>query len=138
MTIRAIRQSAIGLRHANLTRDLPTRPSAFERLGTLKAEADPLTDIARDLRETRAIIADLNQQISLGGEAEKYARGMLKLMTKHRSDLLRLKCSGKSRSVEHGKGSEMYEALQIVGFFGFCWIGLGLFLYGFLLHQKQR
>jgi hypothetical protein len=91
MTIRAIRQCAIGLRHANLTRDLPTRPSAFERLGTLKAEADPLTDIARDLRETRAIIADLNQQISLGGEAEKYARGMLKLMTKHRSDLLRLK-----------------------------------------------
>ena len=84
MTIRAIRQSAIGLRHANLTRDLPTRPSAFERLGTLKAEADPLTDIARDLQETRAIIADLNQQISLGGEAEKYARGMLKLMTKRR------------------------------------------------------
>jgi hypothetical protein len=91
MTIRAIRQSAIGLRHANLTRDLPTRPSAFERLGTLKAEADPLADIARDLRETRAIIVDLNQQISLGGEPEKYARGMLKLMTRHRRDLLRLK-----------------------------------------------
>src|ERR1700751_930244 len=91
MTIRAIRQSAIGLRHANLTRDLPTQPSAFERLGTLKAEVDPLADIARDLRETRAIIVDLNQQISLGGEPEKYARGMLKLMTKHRSDLLRLK-----------------------------------------------
>ena len=95
MTIRAIRQSAIGLRHANLTRDLPTRPSAFERLGTLKAEADPLTDIARDQRETRAIIADLNQQISLGGEAEKHAKGMLKLMIRHRRDLLHLKSQWK-------------------------------------------
>jgi hypothetical protein len=95
MTIRAIRQSAIGLRHANLTRDLPTRPSAFERLGTLKAEADPLADIERDLQETIAIIVDLNQQISLGGEAEKYARGMLKLMTKRRDDLLRLKSQWK-------------------------------------------
>jgi hypothetical protein len=91
MTIGAIRQSAIGLRHANFTRDLPTRPSAFERLGTLKAEADPLADIERDLQETRAIIAELTEQVLLGGEAEKYARGMLKLMTKHRSDLLRLK-----------------------------------------------
>ena len=93
MTIRAIRQSAIGLRHANLTRDLPTRPSAFERLGTLKA--DPLADIERDLQETIAIIVHLNQQISLGGEAEKYARGMLKLMTKRRDDLLRLKSQWK-------------------------------------------
>jgi hypothetical protein len=71
MTIRAIRQSGIGLSHANLTRDLPTRPSAFERLGTLKAEVDPLADIARDLRETRAIIVDLNQQISLGRRTGK-------------------------------------------------------------------
>jgi hypothetical protein len=90
MTIRAIRQSAVGLRHVNLTQDLPTGPSAFERLGTLKA-TDPLADINRDLRETKAVIADLNEQISLGGEAEKYARGMLKLMTKHRNDLLRLR-----------------------------------------------
>ena len=49
MTIRAIRQTAIGLGHANLTRDLPTRPSAFERLGTLKAEADPLADLEREV-----------------------------------------------------------------------------------------
>jgi hypothetical protein len=72
MTIRDIRQTAIGLRHANLTRDLPTRPSAFERLGTLKAEADPLADIERDLQEIRTIIAELTEQVSLGGEAEKY------------------------------------------------------------------
>jgi hypothetical protein len=39
---------------------------------------------------SKAIIVDLKQQISLGGEAEKYARGMLKLMTRHRCDLLRL------------------------------------------------
>jgi hypothetical protein len=36
-----------------------------------------------------------------------------------------------------GKDQKMY-ALQIVGFFTFCWVGLGLFIYGFLLHQKQR
>jgi hypothetical protein len=93
MTIRAIRQTAIGLRHANLTRELPTRPSAFERLGTLKA--DPLADIERDLQEIRTIIAELTEQVSLGGEAEKYARGMLKLMKKRRNDLLRLKSQWK-------------------------------------------
>jgi hypothetical protein len=42
MTIRTIRQSAIGLRHANLTRDLPTRPSAFERLTLLKQRTTTL------------------------------------------------------------------------------------------------
>jgi hypothetical protein len=92
MTTRAIRQTAIGLRHANLTRD---RPSAFERLGTLKAEADPLANIERDLQEIRTIIAELTEQVSLGGEAEKYARGMLKLMKKRRNDLLRLKSQWK-------------------------------------------
>ena len=95
MTIRAIRQTAIGLRHANLTRDLPTRPSAFERLGTLNAEADPLAKIERDLQETRAIIAEFTKRLSLGGEAEKYATGMLKLMKKRRNDLLRLKSQWK-------------------------------------------
>jgi hypothetical protein len=58
MTIRAIRQTAIGLRHANLTRDLPTGPGAFERLGTLNVVSDPVADIERDLEETRAVIAD--------------------------------------------------------------------------------
>jgi hypothetical protein len=91
MTVRAIRQSVIGMRHANLTRDLPTGPSAFERLGTLKAETDPLADIERDLQETRAVIAELRGQALLGGVPEKYARGMLKLMTRRRRDLLRLK-----------------------------------------------
>lgn len=95
MTVRAIRQSAIGMRHANLTRDLPTGPSAFERLGTLKAKTDPLADIARDLQETRAVIAELRGQALLGGEVEKYARGMLRLMTKHRRDLLCLKSQWK-------------------------------------------
>jgi hypothetical protein len=95
MTIRAIRQSTVGIRHANLSRDLPTGPSAFERLGTLKAETDPLADIDRDLQETRAVIAELRAQTSLGGEMEKYARGMLRLMTKHRRDLLRLKSQWK-------------------------------------------
>jgi hypothetical protein len=92
MTIRAIRQCAIGLgRHANLTRDLPTRPSAFERLGTLKAEANPFADIERDLEETKAVIADLTERIAQGGEVERYARGMLRLMNVRRDDLLQLK-----------------------------------------------
>ena len=55
MTISAIRQSAVGLRLVNLTRDLSTRPRAFERLGTLKAETDPFADIDRDLQETKAV-----------------------------------------------------------------------------------
>ena len=32
----------------------------------------------------------------------------------------------------------MCEALQISASSGFCWVGLGLFVYGFLLHQRQR
>ena len=91
MTISAIRQSAVGLRLVNLTRDLSTRPRAFERLGTLKAETDPIADIDRDLQETKAVIADLAEQASQDGEAEKYARGMLKLITERADDLLDLK-----------------------------------------------
>jgi hypothetical protein len=91
MTISAIRQSAVGLRLVNLTRDLSTRPRAFERLGTLKAETDPIADIDRDLQETKAVNADLAEQASQSGEAEKYARGMLKLITKRPDDLLHLK-----------------------------------------------
>jgi hypothetical protein len=78
MTTKAIRQSAIGYRHVNLTRDLPTGPSAFERLGTLNLVADPLADIERNLEETRAVIADLQEQVAQGGEVERYARGMLR------------------------------------------------------------
>jgi hypothetical protein len=37
-----------------------------------------------------------------------------------------------------GKDQRMYEALQIVGFFTFCWVGLGLFIYGFLKHLKHQ
>jgi hypothetical protein len=58
---------------------------------TLKAETNPIADIERDLQETKAVIADLAEQPSQGGEAEKYARGMLKLITKRRDDLLHLK-----------------------------------------------
>jgi hypothetical protein len=43
------------------------------------------------LQETGAVIAELRAQTSLGGEVEKYARGTLRVMTKHRNDLLRLK-----------------------------------------------
>jgi hypothetical protein len=88
MTFRAIRQSAIGLRHANLTRDLLTKPSAFEPLGTVRAKSDPLADIERDLRETEGAIADLAEQVAQGGEAKKYAGGFLKLMTKRHDDLM--------------------------------------------------
>ena len=91
MTIGAIRQSAVGLRLVNLTRYLSARLRAFERLGTLKAETNPIADIERDLQETKAVIADLAEQASQGGEAKKYARGMLKLITKRRDDLLHLK-----------------------------------------------
>jgi hypothetical protein len=91
MTTRAIRQSAIGMRHANLTRDLPTRPSAFEHLGTLKDETDPLADIERDLEDTRAVMTDLLAQAKQGGEVEKYARGMLRLITRRQYDLLQLR-----------------------------------------------
>jgi hypothetical protein len=91
MTMKAIRQSAIGYRHVNLTRDLPAGPSAFERLGTLNVVSDPVADIERDLEETRVVIAELTEQRAQGGEVERYARGMLKLMNVRRSDLLQLK-----------------------------------------------
>jgi hypothetical protein len=32
----------------------------------------------------------------------------------------------------------MYAALEIFGFFTFCWVGLGVFIYGFLQHAKQE
>jgi hypothetical protein len=71
---RNVRQSVVGFPHANLTRDLPTVPSAFERLGTLKAEADPLADIERDLRETGAVIADLTEQVAQGEIRQGHAQ----------------------------------------------------------------
>ena len=77
--------------HVNLTENLPTQPSPYERLGTLKADADPLANIERDLRETDAIIAHFEELAREPGEAQKQAHTMLKRMERKRGDILHLK-----------------------------------------------
>ena len=90
MPIRAIKQSALGFRHVQRA-TLPGGPSPYERLGTVHSGLDPLEHIQCDLREVEAGIADLKEQAAQPGEAQKYAKSMLKLMIRQRADLLAMK-----------------------------------------------
>jgi hypothetical protein len=90
MPMRAIRQSALGFRHVQRS-TLPGGPSPYERLGTIYSGLDPLANIKCDLREVEAAIADLKEEAAQPGEAQKYAKNMLKLMIGKRADLIAMK-----------------------------------------------
>ena len=69
----------------------PARLVPYERLSASHAGLDPLEHIKRELREIDDAIADLNDEATQSGEAQKYATTMLKLMTGRRTDLLAMK-----------------------------------------------
>jgi hypothetical protein len=86
-----LKQSALTYRHVKLVPDLPSGPSQYERLGTVHSGFDPLETIKHDLKEVESTIADLKEEASQPGEAQKYAKAMLRQLTRRRADLLELK-----------------------------------------------
>jgi hypothetical protein len=90
MPLRAIRQSALGFRHVERA-TLPGGPSPYERLGTIYSGLDPLETIKRDLTEVESTIANLKEEMVQPGEAQKYAKAILRQLTRRRADLLELK-----------------------------------------------
>jgi hypothetical protein len=87
----AIRVSALSFRHVNAAPAPERGPSKYERLGTIHAGFDPLENIQRELSEIDDAIADLKEQSASPGEAEKYAKQMLRQLARRRADLLELK-----------------------------------------------
>ena len=85
------RQSALAFRHVKLASEKPSRLAPYERLSTSHAGLDPLEHIKRELREIDDAIADLKDEATQSGEAQKYAKTMFKLMTGRRTDLLAMK-----------------------------------------------
>ena len=85
------RQSALAFRRVKLASEKPSGPAPYERLSTSHAGLDPLEHIKRELREIDDAIADLKDEATQSGEAQKYAKTMLKLMTGRRTDLLAMK-----------------------------------------------
>jgi hypothetical protein len=91
MAIRAIRMSALNFRHVNAAPTPASGPSKYERLGTVHAGSDPLENTKRELADIEVNIADLKEQSTFPGEAEKYANAMLRQLRRRRADLLELK-----------------------------------------------
>ena len=69
---------------------LPSRPSLYERLGTIH-DIDSLENIERELREIDETIAGLKKEAERPGEARKYAQTMLRQLIITRHDLLAIK-----------------------------------------------
>ena len=85
------RQSALAFRHVKLASEKPSGSAPYERLSASHAGLDPLEHIKRELSEIDDAIADLKDEATQSGEAQKYAKTMLKLMTGRRTDLLAMK-----------------------------------------------
>ena len=71
------RQSALAFRHVKLASEKPGRLAPYERLSTSHAGLDPLEHIKRELGEVDDTIADLKDEATQSGEAQKYAKTML-------------------------------------------------------------
>jgi hypothetical protein len=84
------RQSAFALRHVKLGSETRSGPAPYERL-SVHAGLDPLGPIKRELREIDDAIAGLQDEATQSGEAQKYAKTMLELLTSRRTDLLAVK-----------------------------------------------
>jgi hypothetical protein len=80
------RQSALAFRHVKLASEKPSGSLSASHAGL-----DPLEHIKRELREIDGAIADLKDEATQSGEAQKYAKTMLKLLTSRRTDLLAMK-----------------------------------------------
>lgn len=85
------RQSAFSLRPFKLGSETRSRPAPYERLSTSHGGLDPLEPIKRELREIDDAITGLEDEATQSGEAQKYAKTMLKLLTSRRTDLLAMK-----------------------------------------------
>ena len=85
------RQSALAFRHVKLASEKPNGPPPYERLSASHVGLDPLEHIKRELCEIDDTIADLKEEAAQSGEAQKYAKTMLKLLTGRRTDLLAIK-----------------------------------------------
>ena len=85
------RQSALAFRHVKLASEKPNGPPPYQRLSASHVGLDPLEHIKRELREIDDAIADLKDEATQSGEAQKYAKTMLKLLTSRRTDLLAMK-----------------------------------------------
>jgi hypothetical protein len=87
----AVRVSSLSFRHVNSAPKPPSGPSKYERLGTFHGGFDPLDHIERELSEIEVTIADLKEQADFPGEAQKYAKDMLRQLIRRRADLIELK-----------------------------------------------
>ena len=85
------RQSALAFRRVKLASETPSGRAPYERLSASHAGLDPLEHIKRELREIDDAIADLKDESMQSGQAQKYAKTMLKLLTGRRTDLLAMK-----------------------------------------------
>ena len=85
------RQSALAFRRVRLASEAPSGPAPYERLSASHGGLDPLEPIKRELREIDDAIAGLKDEATQSGEAQKYAKTMLKLLTSRRTDLLAMK-----------------------------------------------
>ena len=81
------RQSALAFRHVKLASETPSRSAPYERLSASHAGLDPLEHIKRELREIDDAIADLKDEATQSGGAQKYD----KLLTSRRTDLPSMK-----------------------------------------------
>ena len=90
ITIADIKQSALANGNVKLAPPLPSRPSLYERLGTIH-DIDSLENIERELREIDETIAGLKKEAERPGEARKYAQTMLRQLIITRHDLLAIK-----------------------------------------------
>jgi hypothetical protein len=79
---------------------MPSGPSQYERLGTIHAGLDPLEYIRRELYEIEVTIADLKET------------GMLRQLTRRRSDLLAIKTKWLEPVLRTGEDPHENETLN--------------------------